>query len=467
MKDFFISYTKTDEGWAEWIAWQLEEAGHSTVIQAWDFHAGQNVVLAMQEAASNSKQTIAILSPDYLRSDFAKSEWSAAFAADPAGKEGKLIPIKVRPVDVKGILGPIIHIDLISLSKKDASERLLTKTKASEDGIRAKPESEPNFPGESSPNANPTAIPSTRDNHNRSISSSLSSQSNGLENTPAFKAGLVDKDEQATHVIDHLGNICFVKEETHNNPLVYLLYGASTQWPDALLNILYYQLNKILKRQLPRFNKNSSPTLKYLSGRILRGNIDPVEYLYELLDEELTCGLNRKAIERRLSKEKVPLIFYRILTAAESTNPALVQGMLVAWQKLELSINSPRHILIFYYEYIETPKPSWNFFRKSEKTLINHLKASLPTEMSEKIFLPRLKSPNKKLVHDWISIHISQKLEEAKKYVEDKIRDEYKQRKEDKNAKKDAYRIRIAKDDYEIHHHDLKNILIDALNEFC
>ena len=88
MNDFFISYTKTDEAWAVWIAWQLEEAGHSTVIQAWDFHAGQNFVLAMQEAASNSKQTIAILSPDYLRSDFAKSEWSAAFAADPAGKEG-------------------------------------------------------------------------------------------------------------------------------------------------------------------------------------------------------------------------------------------------------------------------------------------------------------------------------------------------------------------------------------------
>lgn len=43
--DFFISYTGKDRTWAEWIAWHLEEAGYSTVLQAWDFHAGGNFVL--------------------------------------------------------------------------------------------------------------------------------------------------------------------------------------------------------------------------------------------------------------------------------------------------------------------------------------------------------------------------------------------------------------------------------------
>jgi hypothetical protein len=41
MKDFFVSYNKADKSWAEWIAWQLEEAGYSTVLQGWDFRAGQ------------------------------------------------------------------------------------------------------------------------------------------------------------------------------------------------------------------------------------------------------------------------------------------------------------------------------------------------------------------------------------------------------------------------------------------
>lgn len=37
MRDFFISYNRADGLWAEWIAWQLEEAGYTAVLQAWDF----------------------------------------------------------------------------------------------------------------------------------------------------------------------------------------------------------------------------------------------------------------------------------------------------------------------------------------------------------------------------------------------------------------------------------------------
>ena len=31
-KDFFITYTSADKKWAEWIAWQLEEAQYSTTF---------------------------------------------------------------------------------------------------------------------------------------------------------------------------------------------------------------------------------------------------------------------------------------------------------------------------------------------------------------------------------------------------------------------------------------------------
>ena len=51
VKDFFVSYNKADRDWAEWIAWTLEEAGYSVVIQAWDFRAGGNFVLEMHKAA--------------------------------------------------------------------------------------------------------------------------------------------------------------------------------------------------------------------------------------------------------------------------------------------------------------------------------------------------------------------------------------------------------------------------------
>ena len=41
--NFFISYNKADKTWAEWVAWQLEANGYTTVIQAWDFKAGNNL----------------------------------------------------------------------------------------------------------------------------------------------------------------------------------------------------------------------------------------------------------------------------------------------------------------------------------------------------------------------------------------------------------------------------------------
>ena len=53
-RDFFISYNSHDKDWAVWIAWQLEAAGYTTLIQAWDFHAGNNFVVEMDRAARQS-----------------------------------------------------------------------------------------------------------------------------------------------------------------------------------------------------------------------------------------------------------------------------------------------------------------------------------------------------------------------------------------------------------------------------
>jgi len=79
MIDFFISYNKADISWAEWITWQLKEAGYTTLLQAWDFRPGSNFVLEMNRAASEIKRTIAVLSPDYLNALYTHPEWAAAF----------------------------------------------------------------------------------------------------------------------------------------------------------------------------------------------------------------------------------------------------------------------------------------------------------------------------------------------------------------------------------------------------
>src|SRR4030095_4154095 len=93
--DYFISYTSVDRAWAEWIAWQLEQAGFSVVLQAWDMVAGREFVHEMQKSSATAKRTISVLSPAYLGSQFGEAEWRIAFASDPSGEQGLLVPVRV------------------------------------------------------------------------------------------------------------------------------------------------------------------------------------------------------------------------------------------------------------------------------------------------------------------------------------------------------------------------------------
>jgi hypothetical protein len=142
-KDFFVSYTSADRTWAEWIAWQLEGAGYSVVIQAWDFRPGENFVVEMQTAAAEAERTLLVLSDDYLKSAFGRSEWAAAFAQDPTGASRRVVPVRVRPCEPDGLLRAIIFVDLVGLSDEDARTRLLEGV----EDDRAKPETAPVFPG--------------------------------------------------------------------------------------------------------------------------------------------------------------------------------------------------------------------------------------------------------------------------------------------------------------------------------
>ena len=111
--DFFISYTSADRVWAEWIAWQLEEAEYKVKIQAWDFLPGGNFVVEMQKATVECERTIAVFSPNYFSSEFAEAEWAAAFRVDPTGKNEKLIPVRIEDCQPPGLLGSIIYVDLV------------------------------------------------------------------------------------------------------------------------------------------------------------------------------------------------------------------------------------------------------------------------------------------------------------------------------------------------------------------
>ena len=80
--EFFVSYTGADQAWAEWLADQLEAAGHPVVLQVWDFRPGENFILRMNQALEQAERVLAVLSPAYFGSAYATDEWTAALVRD-------------------------------------------------------------------------------------------------------------------------------------------------------------------------------------------------------------------------------------------------------------------------------------------------------------------------------------------------------------------------------------------------
>jgi tetratricopeptide (TPR) repeat protein len=144
--DFFVSYTQADRAWAEWIAWVLEEEGHQVLIQAWDFVPGSNWIQGMQAGVTRASRTIAVLSPAYLESEYGTAEWAAAWGSDPAGRQRKLLIIRVKECDRPGLLSGVVSVDLFRTTEAEAQTRLRAMVSSVMLG-RAKPDLPPKFPG--------------------------------------------------------------------------------------------------------------------------------------------------------------------------------------------------------------------------------------------------------------------------------------------------------------------------------
>jgi tetratricopeptide (TPR) repeat protein len=152
-KDFFISYNSADTGWAEWIAWVLEEQGFSVHVQAWDFQPGNNFVHEMQTGAARAERTIALLSPGYLASRFTSAEWYAAFSRDPTGEKRLLIPFRVQVCQPEGLLGPIVYRDLTAVTSEARARELVLSAVQLQ-----RPKSKPAFPVRSANTASPSTV---------------------------------------------------------------------------------------------------------------------------------------------------------------------------------------------------------------------------------------------------------------------------------------------------------------------
>jgi hypothetical protein len=121
--DFFISHAGRDTGWAEWLAWQLQQAGYSVELDVWDWAPGEDFVTRMQAALQRADRLLAVCTEAYFASAFGGAELRAAFAGQ-AGAEGRIVPVIVEPVTLPPLYAPLIHLDLTGLDEAAAATRL-------------------------------------------------------------------------------------------------------------------------------------------------------------------------------------------------------------------------------------------------------------------------------------------------------------------------------------------------------
>jgi TIR domain/Tetratricopeptide repeat/NB-ARC domain len=144
--DFFVSHAGADQAWAEWVAWQLAEAGYTVELDVWDWAPGRNFVTAMNDALERAARVVALFSAAYFdRSRYTTEEWSAALVHVPGAKQDRVVPVRVEEVAaelVPAVLRPLMWCDVFGVDADQARRRLL-------DAVRGprRPDGEPVFPG--------------------------------------------------------------------------------------------------------------------------------------------------------------------------------------------------------------------------------------------------------------------------------------------------------------------------------
>src|SRR3954471_22962748 len=137
--DFFISHAGRDTGWAEWLAWQLQQAGYSVELDVWDWVPGEDFVVRMEAALERADRLLAVCTEAYFSSAFGGAELRAAFVGQ-AKAAGRIVPVLVEPVTLPALYAPLIHLDLTGLDEAAAAARLRARLAG------ARPTGAPPFP---------------------------------------------------------------------------------------------------------------------------------------------------------------------------------------------------------------------------------------------------------------------------------------------------------------------------------
>jgi WD40 repeat protein len=110
--DVFISYSHTDKEWVhDWLLPRLEAAGLRVCIDFRDFDVGVPSLVNMERAVDNSRHTLLVLTPAWVKSEWTEFEELLTQTTDPAGRRRRLLPLLLRPCQPSPRIAMLTYAD--------------------------------------------------------------------------------------------------------------------------------------------------------------------------------------------------------------------------------------------------------------------------------------------------------------------------------------------------------------------
>ncbi|HBZ29307.1 MAG TPA: hypothetical protein DEO56_01710 [Nitrosomonas nitrosa] len=391
MKDFFISYATADRDWVKWIAWQLADLGYEVEVDYRDFRPGNYILSEMEKASLTTRQTVAVLSPDYFDAAYTKLEWQ--YALQRFVREGRpLIPIQVKPVENKGYHETLLHIILVGLTEQAARDLLFEKISVNKDGSRANPLDRTRYPGQSLQTHAPlssTAVP-------------VQPLTQSATYPPDYKLGQLNRTQQRDHFSRHISGNC---NDNTGQTTGYIVSSPCREWPQAIRYKLSYLLtsNRVGEKKI-------FPELKALIGEKSLVDKSPAQFLWELLAAAINCRPVKSTVQMALTQLDECHIFYRELTTEESKNHAFLAGVLSAWLTIKPNSGVSDHFLLLISEtdHIEKAKSGWFSFGRRTSSWRPQMEQCLKESNHTVSLLPELIPPSCEDIDNWLKHHFDE-----------------------------------------------------------
>jgi transcriptional regulator with XRE-family HTH domain len=131
-RDVFISHRSTDKEWVRHLAAELEKVNIAGIpIRTWvdeaEIRPGQSITGEINKALETSRFVALVLTPEYFQSPsgWTDAEWQAALFKDPAGRDGRVLPLLVK--DCPYIPALLRHLNMIDFRDRRTFQVALTK----------------------------------------------------------------------------------------------------------------------------------------------------------------------------------------------------------------------------------------------------------------------------------------------------------------------------------------------------